>query len=346
MTTPHPPDAHPPGAHLPETPSAARRTVALIVPLYNEEALTDILVGEIEAFRRTRPEIQEILLIDDGSRDATFRQLMGRTEGLDGYTLVRFSRNFGHQLAVSAGLDLATADAAVIMDADLQDPLEVAGQMIDKWKEGYDVVYGIRRERGGMSFMERWTARVFYRVFRRLSGVDAPLDAGDFRLVSRRVMDAWIGLTEQQPYVRGLIAWLGFNQTGIEYDRPARVAGTSKYPWVKRLNLALDGLASFSAQPLRLAVRLGLVISAGSIAGLVWVLITKYVLGTAITGWASLIFVGFFFGGLQLFFLGVVGSYLARVYDEVKDRPRYVVQDVHRSRGSEQNPGQAVGPEK
>ncbi|PIQ62507.1 MAG: glycosyltransferase [Bacteroidetes bacterium CG12_big_fil_rev_8_21_14_0_65_60_17] len=328
------------------TPDKA--SVALVVPLYNEEALTHILVREIETFRRDRPEIQEILLIDDGSRDDTFRNLVALTDGLDGYVLVRFSRNFGHQLAVTAGLDLVTANAAVIMDADLQDPLEVAGRMIDTWREGYDVVYGIRRERGGMSFTERWTARVFYRVFRRFSGIDAPLDAGDFRLVSRRVMDAWKDLSEQQPYVRGLIAWLGFNQTGIEYDRPARVAGTSKYPMVKRLQLALDGLASFSAQPLRLAVRLGLLVSAGSVFGLLWVLVTKYVLGTAITGWASLIFVGFFFGGVQLFFLGVVGSYVARVYDEVKGRPRYVVQEIRtsRSHGAEQNGNDVVGEDR
>ncbi|MEQ9104278.1 MAG: glycosyltransferase family 2 protein [Rhodothermales bacterium] len=305
-------------------------TISLIIPLFNEEDMIPVLIREIEAFRAARAALGDavdVLLVDDGSRDGTFARVQERVAALEGYTVIRFSRNFGHQLAVTAGLELCRADAAIILDADLQDPLDVAGAMIDRWKEGYDVVYGIRRARVGMTFMERWTARWFYRFFRSFTAVDAPVDAGDFRLVSRRVMDAYARLGEQQPYVRGLIAWLGFNQTGIEYDRPGRAAGTSKYPMRKRLQLAMDGVASFSTQPLKYAVRLGLLIALGSVAGLIWVLLTKYVFGTAITGWASLIFAAFFFGGLQLFFLGIVGSYLARVYEEVKGRPRYVVQD-------------------
>lgn len=328
-----------------ETPPCG--TIALVIPLYNEEDMVPVLIQEIEAFRAVRAalgESVEVFLVDDGSRDATFVLVQQRVAGLSGYTVVRFSRNYGHQLAVTAGLELCRADAAIILDADLQDPLDVAGKMIDRWKEGYDVVYGIRRERGGMTFMERWTARWFYRFFRSFTDINAPVDAGDFRLVSRRVMDAYARLGEQQPYVRGLIAWLGFNQTGIEYDRPDRAAGTSKYPMRKRLQLALDGMASFSTQPLKYAVRLGLLISLGSVAGLIWVVLTKYVFGTAITGWASLIFAAFFFGGLQLFFLGIVGSYLARVYEEVKGRPRYVVQESWRSeQGQENGSGQAQG---
>lgn len=301
--------------------------VALIIPLYNEEEVVPALIREVERFRAGRPEVTHVILVDDGSIDRTFPMLRDLIGDAAGYTIVRFSRNFGHQLAVTAGLEMCSSDAAVILDADLQDPLDVAGQFIDKWREGYDVVYGIRRTRGGMTTMEKWTARAYYRFFRRFTDVDAPVDAGDFRLVSRRVMDAYRQLGEQQPYVRGLVAWLGFNQTGVEYDRPERAAGASKYPWRRRIQLAVDGIASFSARPLRYAVRVGLLLSLGSMLGLVWVLLTKYVFHTAITGWASLIFVGFFFGGLQLFFLGIVGSYLARVYDEVKARPRYVIQD-------------------
>lgn len=307
-------------------------TVSLIIPLYNEEDVIPILIPEIEHFRAVRDEDVFVIFIDDGSTDRTARLVRSLTDGHSGYTLISFSRNFGHQLAVTAGLELARTDAAIIMDADLQDPLSVAGQMIDKWQEGFDVVYGIRCEREGSSFLHRWSARLFYRFFKRFSDVDAPLDAGDFRLLSRPVMEAYRRFGEQQPYVRGLIAWLGFNQIGLEYDRPVRVAGQSKYPWRRLINLAFDGIASFSSKPLRYAVRLGLLVSGLSFLGLIWVLVVKYLISTSDPpGWASLIFIGFLFGGLQLFFLGVVGSYVARVYDEVKARPRFVIKETYQS---------------
>ena len=311
--------------------SGSKSSVSLVIPLFNEEEVIPLLIQEIEAFRTRRPENIQIIMVDDGSTDRSARLIRELTEGISGYTLVRFSRNFGHQLAVTAGLELAHTDAAIIMDADLQDPLDVAGQMIDKWKEGFDVVYGIRKKRKDTSILHSWSARMFYRFFKRFSDVEAPLDAGDFRLLSRRTLDAYRKFGEQQPYVRGLIAWLGFNQVGVEYVRPGRAAGTSKYNWRSLIQLAFDGIASFSGKPLRYAVRLGLIVSGLSIFGLVWVLLIKYVVGTTVSGWASLIFVGFFFGGLQLFFLGVVGSYVARVYDEVKARPRFIVKDTFHS---------------
>ncbi len=323
-------------------------TVTLVIPLFNEEEVLPSLIDEIQSFRARRPEITDVILIDDGSTDATARQARDLTDGLPGFMLVRFSRNFGHQLAVTAGLHMVRTDAAVILDADLQDPLEVVGRMIDKWREGYDVVYGVRRVRGGVTLLERLTARLYYRFFKRFTDVDAPLDAGDFRLVSRSVMDAYAKLNEQQPYVRGLVSWLGFNQVGIEYDRQSRAAGRSKYPWRRRMQLALDGIASFSGKPLRYAVRIGIAVSALSAVGLIWVVLVKYAFGTAITGWSSLIFVAFFFGGLQLFFLGVVGSYVARVYDEVKGRPRYIIRDTWRSgrRGDHRSAETGSGSEK
>lgn len=311
--------------------SELRPRVALIIPVYNEEEVLPKLIQELEAFREARSETIRVYLINDGSTDSTLIVARNLTDTLPGYTVVDFSRNFGHQLAVSAGLEVCEEEAAIIMDADLQDPLAVAGEMIDRWKEGADIVHGVRRSRQGVSIMERVTARLYYRVFRALTAVDAPMDAGDFRLLSRPVIDAFGRFREQQPYVRGLISWLGFNQTSVVFDRPARAAGETKYPWKRRLDLAFDGLISFSGRPLRWAMRLGLFISAGSMVGLFWVLLTKYVFQTAITGWASLIFAAFFFGGVQLFFLGLVGSYLARVYDEVKDRPRYVIRNIHRS---------------
>ncbi|MDX1546267.1 MAG: glycosyltransferase family 2 protein [Rhodothermales bacterium] len=324
----------------PVPPRDPRRTVAFVVPLYNEEDVVPLLVREIEAYRREHPEVAQVILVDDGSRDGTAALARELTAGRDGYLLLSFSRNFGHQLAVTAGMACVEADAAVVMDADLQDPLWVVTEMIERWRAGYDVVYGIRRQREGETLFKRSATRLFYRLFRRLTDIDAPLDAGDFRLVSRPVLDAYQQLQEQQPYVRGLISWLGFNQTGVEYVRPARAAGTTKYPFSKLLRLALDGLFSFSDKPLRYAVRLGLLVSAGSVLGLLWVLVQKFIVGVDVTGWASVIFALFFFGGLQLFFLGIVGAYLARVYEEVKNRPRYVVRERWRSDAAVPSPSE------
>ncbi|MDE2995391.1 MAG: glycosyltransferase family 2 protein [Bacteroidota bacterium] len=308
--------------------SSASPKVSLVIPIYNEVDVLPMLFEELLAFRNARSERIFFLFIDDGSTDGSAALIQSLSRDVKDVRLISFSRNFGHQVAVTAGLDLCEADAAIIMDADLQDPPDVAGQMIDRWKAGADVVYGKRLNRQQVGWLQRATARLYYRFFRSFTGVDAPLDTGDFRLVARPVIEAFQQLPEQQPYVRGLISWLGFSQEAVEYDRPGRAAGKTKYPWKRRLDLALDGLASFSGKPLRYAMRLGLVVSAGSMLGLIWVLLTKYVFETAITGWASLIFAAFFFGGLQLFFLGVIGSYLARVYDEVKGRPRYVVRDM------------------
>lgn len=309
-------------------PVSERHTLALVIPLFNEEEVVPLLIEQLEAFRVDRPHLAEIVLIDDGSTDQTARRVVELTGERPGYTLIRFSRNFGHQLAVTAGMHFVKSDAAVILDADLQDPLGVIDQMVSKWREGFDVVYGMRGQRDGDSFMQKLTARLFYRLFRRMTEVDAPLDTGDFRLVSRAVLDAYRELGEQQPYVRGLISWLGFNQTGVVYDRAPRARGRSKYNWRSRTRLALDGIASFSGRPLRFAVRIGLGVSALSVLGLIWVVMARLMGMYTVPGWASILFVGFFFGGLQIFFLGVVGSYLARVYEEVKARPRYIVRDI------------------
>lgn len=197
---------------------AARRTVSLVIPLYNEAEVVDILVDELEAFRDSRSEVTEVVFVDDGSRDRTIDRIRKRTSELNGYTLVALSRNFGHQIAVTAGLEFVRTDAAIIMDADLQDPLDVAGRMIDRWKEGYDVVYGVRSEREGEGVLKKATAKLFYRGFRWITELDMPLDTGDFRLVSRDVIDAYGEIGEQDPFVRGLISWLGFEQVGITYE--------------------------------------------------------------------------------------------------------------------------------
>jgi dolichol-phosphate mannosyltransferase len=330
-TAPHASDRPvPPDAYAGPGGAVRRETVALVIPLYNEEAMLPLLIPQVEAFRRDHPSVVEVVLVDDGSRDATPRLVRELTDGLPGYRVARFARNFGHQLAVTAGLSLTTTDAAVILDADLQDPLHVVARMIERWREGYDVVYGVRSEREGETAFKRGTAALFYRAFRWMTDLDIPLDTGDFRLVSRPVIDAYARLGEQQPFVRGLITWLGFNQTGVTYRRAPRAAGETKYPLRKMLRLALTSMVSFSDKPLRTAAYLGLGTSALSFAGLIYALVA-WAAGATVSGWTSLIFVGFFFGGVQLFFLGVLGLYVARVHDEARRRPRYVFQSVHAS---------------
>ena len=316
-----------------------RETVALVIPLYNEAAVLPLLVREVEAFRAAHPEVVEVVLVDDGSRDGSADLARTLTAGLGGYTLVGFARNFGHQLAVTAGLDYVTADAAVILDADLQDPLPVVAEMIAAWRAGADVVYGVRAKREGETAFKRATAAVFYRLFRWATDLDLPLDTGDFRLVARPVIEQYKRLTEQQPFVRGLVAWLGFRQVGLPYVRAPRAAGETKYPLRKMLRFAQTGLTAFSDKPLRLAAWLGFATAALAVAGFAWALLAKVVWDAALPGWTSIALVSFFFGGVQLFFLGVIGLYLARVFDEVRGRPRFVVRDVWRSDGAAGPPG-------
>ncbi len=303
-----------------------RRTLALVIPLFNEVAVLPKLIAAVEEFRRDRPFVVEAILIDDGSDDETAGLSMELTDSLAGYTLIQFSRNFGHQLAITAGLNVVTADAAVVLDADLQDPLHVVDEMVARWREGYDVVYGVRSKRQGDSWMTRMFSAIFYRLFQHMADLDAPVDVGDFRLVSRRVIEAYRTIEERQPYVRGLISWLGFNQIGVSYERPPRAAGSSHYPYRRRFQLAFNSILAFSDRPLRYAAQFGFLVALLSVAGLIWTVLVRIFDPGVVSGWASLIFTAFFFGGLQLFFLGVVGAYLARVYDEVKARPRYIVQ--------------------
>lgn len=314
-----------PAGSVPEI-EERRETVSLVIPVFNEEAVVPHLVREIEAYRRDHPFVTRVIIVDDGSTDATVTELKRLTAALPGYCIVSFSRNFGHQIAITAGLHYVETDAAVILDADLQDPLAVITEMVDCWRRGYDVAYGLRRRRKGESVFKRFTAAVFYRFFRLMTDIEMPLDTGDFRLVSRRVIEAFKELDEQKPFVRGLVSWLGFPQIAVPYDREQRAAGTPKYTYRRLLQMALDGLTSFSDKPLRIAVRTGLVVSVSAgFGGALWAVAAKYYFHSAMSGWASLMIVIVFFGGLNLFFMGLIGSYLARVFDQTKDRPRYVV---------------------
>lgn len=311
--------------------------ISLVIPLYNEEEMLPILVAELEAFRQERPEVKEIVFINDGSTDATYQKAIELIEELEGYRLICFSRNFGHQFAVTAGLEITTGDAAIIMDADLQDPLEVAGKMIDTWKQGYDVVYGVRESREGESWFKKITAKLFYRIFKWFTDLDIPLDTGDFRLLSRAVIEKYKSITEQQPFVRGLITWLGFNQIGLPYHREKRKAGETKYPLSKMIRLASHAISSFSDKPLRIAVHSGIWVSILAVIGIIWVFYTRLILDVAVPGWASSLVIILFLGGVQMLFLGIIGLYISRIYSEVKQRPRYIISEIWNSEGQKPN---------
>lgn len=315
---------------------ARRETLSFVIPVYNEEAVVPHLIREVERYRADHPFVVEVIVVNDGSTDATLPELMRITTGLSGYRIVSFSRNFGHQLAITAGLHHVETDAAVILDADLQDPLHVVNEMVAHWRNGYDVAYGLRRRRKGEPLLKRLTAAVFYRFFRLMTDIEMPLDTGDFRLVSKPVIEVFKSLREQRPFVRALVSWIGFSQIAVPYDREQRVAGKPKYTYRRLMQMAVDGLASFSDKPLRIAVRAGLAVAVVSgIGGAVWAVAAKYIFASAMSGWASLMIVIVFFGGLNLFFMGIVGSYLARVFDQAKDRPRYVVHSVWESPGAQ-----------
>jgi dolichol-phosphate mannosyltransferase len=241
---------------------------------------------------------------------------------------IDFSRNFGHQTAISAGMDYASGEAVVVIDADLQDPPEVIPEMIAKWREGYDVVYGKRAERKGETVFKRATSAVFYRVLKSLSDVDIPVDAGDFRLIDRKVCEALKLVKERNRYVRGIISWLGFKQTGVEYVRDKRFAGETKYPLKKMLRFAFDGITSFSIKPLKLSSYVGAFISFIGFAYLLVVIFLKLFTDQTVTGWASVMAVSLFFNGVVLMMLGIIGEYIGRIYDEAKGRPLYAVREI------------------
>jgi glycosyltransferase involved in cell wall biosynthesis len=313
-----------------------RPVLSIVVPLYNEAGNVAPLLERIGAtVERLREDFAfEIVLVNDGSTDGTLAAIRSEMQRRPHIVLVNLSRNFGHQLAATAGIEIARGDAIVLMDGDLQDPPELVDAFVRKWREGYDVVYAVRRTRPGDSRFKVLTARAFYRIIKRLTKVAIPLDTGDFRLMSRRVVEALRRSPERHRFLRGMVSWVGFNQVAIEYDRDVRHAGTSKYPLPTMIRFAIDGITSFSDIPLRFASYLGFTVSA--VAFLYALLIIAFKLFSlkppAYTpGWASTIVAVLFLGGVQLMSLGILGEYLGRVYDEVKGRPLYLISDIERS---------------
>lgn len=302
--------------------------LSVVVPCYNEEEVLREthrrLVATLED--PDLPEF-EIVYVDDGSRDGTgmiLQQLQAHDRRV---RVVRFSRNFGHQIAVTAGIEHAGGDAVVLIDADLQDPPEVIKEMVARWREGFDVAYGQRTDRDGESAFKLKTAQAFYRLMNRLCDVKIPLDTGDFRLMDRKVVDALMAMPEHDRFVRGMVSWAGFRQVAVPYRRAARFAGTSKYPLFKMLRFAMDGITSFSQAPLKTAMYVGFFASTLALLGIVYALLRRVFTDDWVAGWTMLFIAVLFIGGVQLITLGILGEYIGRIYGEVKRRPLYFVQE-------------------
>ena len=307
--------------------------LSLIVPIYNEESVID----ELRA--RLLPVVEplgpfEVILINDGSKDRSAEMLDALCAADPRFIALHFSRNFGHQAAVTAGLHEATGECAVIIDADLQDPPELIAELMKKWEENFDVVYAQRRARAGEGPLKRGTAFVFYRTLRALTEVEIPPDAGDFCLLDRKVIDVLNAMPERNRYVRGLRAWVGFRQTAVEFDRAERFAGETKYPFRRMIALAFDGIFSLSKAPLRLSIYFGF-LSAGLSFLLGIFFIIERLTGTfhTVRGWASTIVVVLFLGGVQLICMGAIGEYIGRTYDEAKQRPLFIIARRSSARG-------------
>jgi glycosyltransferase involved in cell wall biosynthesis len=304
-----------------------RPTLTLVLPIYNEEEVIPILHDRLQGFLGTLGVDAEVLFVNDGSKDRSMPLLRELAAKDARYRVLSFSRNFGHQSAITAGVDYARGQAVVVMDADLQDPPEVVVEMLARWRDGFDVVYGKRRSREGETWFKLITAKYFYRVFRAMIPIEVPLDAGDFRLMSRQVVLTLRSLREAHRFVRGMVAWVGFKQVAVLYDRPGRAAGETKYPLSKMIRFAIDGITSFSVVPLRFATYLGMFISLASVGYAIWALFDKIVLHATVQGWTTTVVLVALLSSVQLLMIGILGEYVGRIYEQVKMRPLYVVGD-------------------
>ena len=312
---------------------------SFVIPVHDEEETLPELERRLVPVLDALDGPAEVIVVDDGSTDDSFRLLCELHDRDGRFKVVRLSRNFGHQIAITAGTDRARGDAVVIMDADLQDPPELVPELVERWREGFDVVYAVRQERDE-GRLKRRARSLAYRLLHRVANVDIPVDAGDFRLVDRKALDAFRSLRENNRYVRGMFAWIGFDQTGVVHRRPERHAGRTKYSWSRLMKLGVDGVISFSDAPLRLALAAGFLVSASSFVFAV-VAVCLRIAGVGIVpGWASLVALISFLGGVQLTVLGMMGLYVARIHEEVKARPLYLVRES-RGYGVEESPAAA-----
>ena len=298
---------------------------SLVVPIFNEQAVLPLLLRRLDALLTRLDGPAEVLFVDDGSRDASPIVLEAKARADSRYRFLKLSRNFGHQVAITTGMDYARGQAVIVMDADLQDPPEVVLEMIEKWREGFEIVYAQRLSREGESRFKRWTADIFYRFLGRLSDVEIPRDVGDFRLVDRKALDTFLAMPERDRFVRGMFAWVGFRQAVVAFHRPARAAGETKYSLAKMVRLAADGLVSFSDAPLRLALWAGALVSGMAILYGLWVIGMWFANAPFERGWSSTVVLIAFLGGANMLMTGIMGVYVGRIYSEVKRRPLYVV---------------------
>ncbi len=300
---------------------------SIIAPIYNESGNIDELYQRVRDTLEQTQESWEFILVDDGSTDGSTDLIRKMAEDDKHVRPVIFARNFGHQIAVTAGLDYSRGEAVVIIDSDLQDPPEVILDLIEKWKEGYEVVYAIREEREGESWFKLMTASLFYRLIHRITDVDIPLDTGDFRLMDRKVVNVVNQMREKHRFLRGMSVWVGFKQTGVKYNRAARHAGETKYPFKKMLRFASDAITSFSYVPLQVSTYLGFIAAGISVVAIPIVIILRLIGSHAFAGQATTLIAVLFFGGVQLISLGILGEYIGRLYDEAKGRPLYIVRE-------------------
>ena len=304
---------------MPEQPE-----LTVVIPAFNEESNIPVMYQRLTAVLTGLVDGLEIIFVDDGSSDATWERIGDLAAEDTRVCGLRFARNFGHQAALTAGVDAARGRGVVIIDGDLQDPPEVIPEMVERWREGFEVVYGQREEREGESWFKLTTAAVFYRILRGITHVEIPVDTGDFRLMGERAVTAFRALPERNRFIRGLVSWIGFPQTAVRYKRQARQTGETKFPIRKMLRFALDGITSFSFFPLRIATWTGFAVSLFAFLYIVVVLILKAV-GVSWLGYTSLMASILFLGGVQLLMIGIMGEYLARIFDEVKRRPLYLI---------------------
>ncbi|MEE0910363.1 MAG: glycosyltransferase [Bacteroidales bacterium] len=309
--------------------------LSVIIPSYNEERNVGIMHERLTKTLSEITDSYEMIFVNDCSKDQTLLRIKELAEKDSHVKYLSFSRNFGHQIAVSAGLDFCTGEAVVIIDGDLQDPPELICKMYERYKEGYKVVYAKRKTREGETWFKKATAKIFYRLLASMTSIDIPVDVGDFRLIDRVIVEHLRNMPEKSKYIRGQIAWIGYKQTFVEYHRDARLYGTTNYPLKKMLRFALDGITAFSDKPLKIASGLGIFSAIVSLLALVYALVSHFCFHATITGWTSLILSVLFIGGVQLITIGIIGEYIARINNDVRNRPLYILDEKNIDKDSE-----------
>ncbi|MFK8010353.1 MAG: glycosyltransferase family 2 protein [Saprospiraceae bacterium] len=301
--------------------------ISVIIPVYNEEKNIQNLYDRLSLVMQNLNVTYELIFVNDGSKDASIGLIKVLVKKHKTVKYIDFSRNFGHQIAVTAGLDKTSGDAVVIIDADLQDPPELIAEMYQKREEGFEVIYAKRKNRKGESFLKLWTARIFYRLLAKMTSISIPVDTGDFRMIDKKIVEVLREMPEKNKYLRGQISWVGFNQTFVEYDRQERQAGATGYTYRKMLHFALDGITAFSDVPLKIVTYFGFIVSVIAFFVAIYALLAKFVWENSVPGWTSLMIAILFIGGIQMIAIGIIGEYLSRMNHNIRNRPLYIIRE-------------------